>query len=225
MPAPDLAPPKRSEQMGRTGWGTGFGTPADPSPTPPSGPAPYDPSASVALGQEATKVYVPDVSYPEVVADRIQATLTDSALRFQSQTVEIYNTAAHAWKGKRYPGGGPVGQHIVQVARQQIGDPYVWGASGPDKFDCSGLLYYCLNKSGIRVPRLTADGYLHMAMPLRKGELQPGDLVFFDWNGDNVQDHCGIYIGGGQMIAAPHTGAVVSVSPVSWSFARYGRIR
>lgn len=97
---------------------------------------------------------------------------------------------------------------VVQAAIQCLGSPYVWGATGPDKFDCSGLVYYCYRQSGKYTgARLTAAGYKNIATSITEEETVPGDLVFFTRNG--VTHHVGIYIGNGQMIHAPHQGDVV----------------
>ncbi len=97
--------------------------------------------------------------------------------------------------------GGAVG-----VAMAQIGKPYVWGAAGPDSFDCSGLVVYAFASVGKSLPHSTYALY-GMGVPVSRDQLQPGDLVFFDGLG-----HVGIYIGGGQFVHAPHTGDVVKIS-------------
>lgn len=94
------------------------------------------------------------------------------------------------------------GGSIVSRAYSQLGKPYVWGASGPDSFDCSGFVSYCLTGSYTRLgTTLTFMGWTRVSNP------QPGDVV-------TTATHCGIYIGNGQMIHAPHTGDVVKVGPV-----------
>ena len=94
------------------------------------------------------------------------------------------------------------GGSIVSRAYSQLGKPYVWGACGPNSFDCSGLVRYCLTGSYTRLgTTLTFMGWTRVSNP------QPGDVV-------TTATHCGIYIGNGQMIHAPHTGDVVKVGPV-----------
>lgn len=94
------------------------------------------------------------------------------------------------------------GGSIVSRAYSQLGKPYVWGAYGPDSFDCSGFVSYCLTGSYTRLgTTLTFMGWTRVSNP------QPGDVV-------TTATHCGIYIGNGQMIHAPHTGDVVKVGPV-----------
>lgn len=94
------------------------------------------------------------------------------------------------------------GGSIVSRAYRQLGKPYVWGACGPNSFDCSGFVSYCLTGSYSRLgTTLTFMGWTRVSNP------QPGDVV-------TTATHCGIYIGNGQMIHAPHTGDVVKVGPV-----------
>lgn len=94
------------------------------------------------------------------------------------------------------------GGSIVSRAYSQLGKPYVWSACGPDSFDCSGFVSYCLTGSYSRLgTTLTFMGWTRVSNP------QPGDVV-------TTATHCGIYIGNGQMIHAPHTGDVVKVGPV-----------
>ncbi|MEU8359060.1 NlpC/P60 family protein [Nonomuraea sp. NPDC048882] len=105
------------------------------------------------------------------------------------------------------PGTG-TGARIVEAARQHIGRPYVWGANGPNAFDCSGLVYYVLNQAGIKIGDTTAAGYQASGKPVSSP--QPGDIVFFG----HPASHVGIYIGDGQMIHAPKPGSDVTVAPV-----------
>lgn len=94
------------------------------------------------------------------------------------------------------------GGSIVSRAYSQLGKPYVWGECGPSSFDCSGFVSYCLTGSYTRLgTTLTFMGWTRVSNP------QPGDVV-------TTATHCGIYIGNGQMIHAPHTGDVVKVGPV-----------
>lgn len=94
------------------------------------------------------------------------------------------------------------GNSVVSRAYSQLGKPYAWGACGPNSFDCSGLVSYCLTGSYTRLGTTgTFMGWTRVSNP------QPGDICVND-------HHCGIYIGGGQMIHAPQTGDVVKVSSV-----------
>lgn len=94
------------------------------------------------------------------------------------------------------------GNTVVSRAYSQLGKPYEWGACGPSSFDCSGFVSYCLTGSYSRLGTTSMFmGWTRVSNP------QPGDVV-------TTASHCGIYIGGGQMIHAPHTGDVVKVGPV-----------
>ncbi|MET8702867.1 NlpC/P60 family protein [Kitasatospora sp. NPDC058032] len=98
---------------------------------------------------------------------------------------------------------------ILQFAYAQLGKPYVWGATGPSGFDCSGLTGAAYRAAGVKLPRVSQDQWKAGAR-IARGDLQPGDLVFF--YGDI--HHVGIYIGGGKMIHAPRTGKNVEVLPI-----------
>ena len=108
------------------------------------------------------------------------------------------------------PADASKGAQVVAIAMQYLGIPYVWGAASPSVgFDCSGLTTYVFNQVGVSLPHYAAAQY-GMGVPVSKDQLQPGDLVFFRDLG-----HMGMYIGGGNMIHAPHTGDVVKISPLS----------
>lgn len=104
------------------------------------------------------------------------------------------------------PAGAP---RAVEVALAQQGDPYRWAASGPDAFDCSGLVMYAYAAAGRSLPH-SSRSLRGMTRSLSADELQPGDLVF----GGSPVHHVGIYIGNGQMVHAPHTGDVVRVASI-----------
>lgn len=111
---------------------------------------------------------------------------------------------------------------VIQIALSLQGRPYVWGASGPDSFDCSGFIMYVFKKVGINLPRTVRAQY-EAGTPISKDQLQPGDLVFFRNLG-----HDGIYIGDGQFVHAPHTGSYVRVESLSSPYrirAYYGAVR
>jgi peptidoglycan DL-endopeptidase CwlO len=134
--------------------------------------------------------------------------------------------AARALVSRRGGGGGgggggnfppptiPAHGSVVDYARSRLGLPYVWAASGPNSFDCSGLTMWCYAKVGISLPHSSRD-QINVGQRVSLADLQPGDLVFF---GHPIH-HVGIYIGGGQMIHAPHTGDHVKISPLQSGFA------
>ncbi|PKQ15461.1 MAG: hypothetical protein CVT67_09460 [Actinobacteria bacterium HGW-Actinobacteria-7] len=99
---------------------------------------------------------------------------------------------------------------IVPYARHFLGVPYQWGGTSPSGFDCSGFTSYVYrHAAGVTIPR-TSSAQSRYGQPVSRSDLQPGDLVFF---GSPVH-HVGIYVGGGMMIHAPHTGAVVSYGSI-----------
>lgn len=119
---------------------------------------------------------------------------------------------------------------FIRVLRKQIGEPYVWGADGPNQFDCSGFVYYGLNQAGAHVPRLTANGYMHAGFvgKVRRQGLQRGDLIFFNYGrlGGGQADHVGIFLGGGRMINAANSREDVKVESVDWgAFIGGGRVK
>lgn len=104
-------------------------------------------------------------------------------------------------------------QKVISVAKAQMGKPYRWGATGPNSFDCSGLMQYAFkNGAGISLPRVSRD-QANVGKKVSKAELQPGDLVFFA-KGGRIH-HVGMYLGNDQYIHAPQTGDVVKISKLS----------
>jgi cell wall-associated NlpC family hydrolase len=113
--------------------------------------------------------------------------------------------------------GSATGTGIVGLAMRFQGTPYVWGGTTPSGFDCSGFVYYVLNNSGSHVPRGMWGQYNAGAHPGR-GDLQPGDIVFFQNTYMAGLSHNGIYIGGGQFVHASDPGTGVTVSSLSSSY-------
>jgi cell wall-associated NlpC family hydrolase len=101
----------------------------------------------------------------------------------------------------------PGGSVAVQVALAQVGKPYVWGATGPGGFDCSGLMLYAWRSAGRQLPRTSRAQYAGTRR-VAISQLRPGDLVFFAKPGRAIH-HVGMYIGGGQMVEASRRGAPV----------------
>ena len=100
-------------------------------------------------------------------------------------------------------------QAAVDTAMAQLGDPYVWAASGPDAFDCSGLTQYAYAAAGVTLPHSSA-AQSRMGTAVSRADLQPGDLVFFY----SPVSHVGMYIGNGKMVHASTFGQPVIVSSV-----------
>lgn len=104
------------------------------------------------------------------------------------------------------------GSAVVDIAMQYLGVPYVWGGASPRGFDCSGLVTYVFAQLGVNLPHFAAAQFQYGTLVAREN-LQPGDLVFF---GSNLH-HVGIYVGDGNMIHAPYTGAVVRINSMGRS--------
>lgn len=98
---------------------------------------------------------------------------------------------------------------VIEYARKQLNKPYVWGAEGPDSFDCSGLTMMAYRSIGVNITRITTT-QINFGKKVPKGTEQPGDLVFFGV--PSAPHHVGLVIGKGKMIEAPHTGASVRIS-------------
>ncbi len=105
--------------------------------------------------------------------------------------------------------GSRLGGQAVAIALQYLGVPYVWGGASPSGFDCSGLVMYVYAQLGVSLPHHAASMF-NYGVPVSYSELQPGDLVFANGLG-----HMGMYVGGGNYIHAPYTGAVVSIASMS----------
>ncbi|MFD7641727.1 NlpC/P60 family protein [Kitasatospora sp. NPDC059795] len=110
------------------------------------------------------------------------------------------------------PGGSASrgGRRAVAFALAQLGKPYLWGGAGPDAFDCSGLTSQAWQAGGIGIPRTSEEQWAALPrIPLR--ELRPGDLIVYHHDAG----HIALYLGGGTVVHAPHTGTVVKLAPVT----------
>lgn len=96
-------------------------------------------------------------------------------------------------------------QAFINKIKAQVGKPYVYGAAGPNAFDCSGLVYYCYNRTTGKYVNRSAASLAYNGTYVSKGNLQPGDLVFFNSGTSRIR-HVGVYIGNGQFIHAPSPG-------------------
>jgi cell wall-associated NlpC family hydrolase len=154
-----------------------------------------------------------------------------ATLRAQLAVAKASQSSSGSKSGSTSRGSSPVpagdvpssqaGGSAAGVAERYLGVPYVWGGASPSGFDCSGLVQYVYAKLGIDLPH-SSQMQWGCGTPVARSQLEPGDLVFF---GSDIH-HVGIYVGGGSMIHAPHTGAVVSYSSVDRSdYAGARRLR
>lgn len=117
--------------------------------------------------------------------------------------------------GPSVPGGGADASSsraaaAVAAARSAVGKPYVWGAAGPASFDCSGLTQWAYGQAGVGIPR-TSQAQRSAGRQVPMGQARPGDLVVYR----DDASHVGMYVGGGQVVHAPHPGAPVRYDPVN----------
>ena len=114
----------------------------------------------------------------------------------------------------KIPGGDTLGERALRWALSVRGKPYVWGAAGPDAFDCSGLVMWAYAKVGVHLDHFTGDQWQE-GEHISRSQLRPGDLVFFF----STISHVGMYIGNGLMVDAPSAGQDVMVQRIYWSAA------
>jgi len=148
----------------------------------------------------------------------IQAEIDQVNSSAMKQAMAIY-TQTGQYPDITIPTANTVGAQALEEALTRRGDPYVWGAAGPDQFDCSGLVVWAFAQEGIALPHYTGDLW-NSGVHVARADLEPGDLVFFFPD----ISHVGIYVGNGLMVDAPDFGAVVRVEPIYWS-AYVGAVR
>ena len=143
----------------------------------------------------------------------------EAARRAAAETAarQAAQQAAQQGGGSGQPVTGTVSagteQGALQAAESQLGKPYEWGASGPDTYDCSGLVMWAYAQVGVHVDHWTGDQWNEGAH-ISVADIRPGDLLFFatDTNDPNTIHHVGMYVGNATMIEAPYTGANVRYS-------------
>ena len=129
----------------------------------------------------------------------------------QDQLAEIGTVGGWDLPGLPVPAGTSDGaKAAIDFARQQLGEPYLWGAAGPDAWDCSGLTMMAWRAGGISLPHYSAAQY-QQTKHISAADLRPGDLAFWGTSPNTIH-HVALYIGNGQIIQAPRTGDVVKVS-------------
>jgi len=155
----------------------------------------------------------------------------DDALTEMANSIPKADSGGSVIKGSS--GDAETGYKIAQYAVSKVGSPYYWGATGPNMFDCSGLVYWSLKQAGIGGGRGTADSYARSGTAISASQLQAGDIVAFKRSGSSRYHHVGIYIGGGIVVHASGEGStclgnhaslghVVKRTSLS-SFSKYGK--
>jgi hypothetical protein len=108
----------------------------------------------------------------------------------------------------------------IQFALGEVGKPYVWGATGPETYDCSGLIMRAFQSAGINLPRVSRQQF-YSGGHVPVAQAQPGDLLFYatDPSDPATIHHVVLYMGDGSMVEAPYSGEQVRVQPVPWNYA------
>jgi cell wall-associated NlpC family hydrolase len=151
----------------------------------------------------------------------LQRRQAEEAARLQAQQLAALAGIGDDWDTGELPAAPSViAARAIEIARTRLGSPYVWGATGPSAFDCSGLTQWAYRQAGLVIPRTSRQQYAALPhVPL--DQLAPGDLVFYatDVTNPSTIHHVGMYLGAGLSIYAPETGDVVKIGAVG-----YGRI-
>jgi cell wall-associated NlpC family hydrolase len=167
-------------------------------------------------------------SYDDIAAQQkdLEAKIADYQRQYaaltapqQQQVVAAHGDAQPAPAPSSVVAASGAAQKAVDTALAQVGDPYVYGAAGPDAFDCSGLVQYAFSAAGVSLPHSSAS-QSKMGTPVSRDQLQPGDLVFFY----SPVSHVGMYIGNGQMVHASTSGQPVKVASLD-SMGSYNSAR
>jgi len=164
---------------------------------------------------------VPDLP-PVIEEDATDATnATGSSAELPAPRVRVASGPHREGSETPKPPGvpsGALGDRAAGLARDQLGKQYQWGASGPDKFDCSGLVMYVYDELGVPLPRVSRE-QASAGVHIDRKDLQPGDLVFFKLNSSRI-DHVGIYVGRNDFVHAPRRYMPVRTDSLNNSYWR-----
>jgi cell wall-associated NlpC family hydrolase len=185
--------------------------------------APYD-AYNQALSSSLSQILATEQGKPSQSLGN-QTTLVPNDILQQAGVLAAQNAATSTANGQQGAGaaanpGAANGKAGIAVAEglKQVGKPYVWGAVGPDSFDCSGLVQWCWKAAGIDLPHYSGTQYdvtTHLNGP---EELQPGDLVFYQ----SPAEHVTMYIGNNQVVNAPHSNAQVRIDDINyWATTKF----
>ena len=177
--------------------------------------------AQAAVAAEQSQITVISARRDQLLAELAAAQRVSVQLEQQRQQglaeeaarrAALAAAAQHRYSGVPVYDGSAAGRALA-FAYAQLGKPYIWGATGPDSFDCSGLTMRAWESAGVDLPHYAAFQY-QSSHPIGYADLQPGDLLFWatDPSDSDSIYHEAIYIGGQQMIQAPRTGEDVEVS-------------
>ncbi|CAO5230292.1 peptidoglycan DL-endopeptidase CwlO [Frankia sp. AgKG'84/4] len=166
-------------------------------------------AAAARRAQEAARAAAAAAAAREAAAEQARYQQQAGVTAAAGRDFAAVSVAAAPAAPKLGSGGAAT---VVREAYAQLGKPYVWGAEGPNTFDCSGLTQWVWQKGGVGLSHYTGSQW-NEGRRVGRAELLPGDLVFFDAD----LGHVGIYVGAGKMIHAPRTGEVVRVENVWWS--------
>jgi cell wall-associated NlpC family hydrolase len=157
---------------------------------------------------DVTKRLQQDKSEVEAKLAEAKATLA----KLQDDQMKAYLASLNAGQNVAVPDVSASGRAglAIRYAMAQLGDPYVWGAAGPNSFDCSGLTMMAFAAAGIALPH-SSRAQSTMGRAVSVSDLQPGDLVFYY----SPVSHVAMYIGGGKIIHAPHSGANVEIADLN----------
>jgi peptidoglycan DL-endopeptidase CwlO len=164
-------------------------------------PRPVAVTAAVVVAQPTVRVVQKPAKTSSVAAKKPAKPAAKSAPKLEVVSVPASGRAAV----------------VVAFARSALGRPYVYGASGPSSYDCSGLVVAAYRRIGVGLPH-KASAFYGVGRAVSRAQLQPGDIIVMARG-----SHAGIYVGGGLMIHAPHPGARVEVAPI-WSFSAARRV-
>src|SRR5215472_1185831 len=175
-------------------------------------------AAGVAAAQRARQTAIQQTKRVARLASAIAAKQRQAQAKIRVLNSAVFKKAMQQFQRTgNYPNiplptANTIGAQALRWALSRRGDPYVWGAAGPNQFDCSGLVMWAYAQVGIGLPHFTGAQWT-MGIHVSRNDLQPGDLVFFY----SDISHVGLYIGNGLMVDAPNFGETVRVEAVMWA--------
>lgn len=177
----------------------------------------------VAVNGEAGEWYIVSVDGTKgyIAKTLLSTSKKEVTSRNRTQVENQSSEESYEEQSPSAPSGSGIGNDVAAYAQQFVGYPYVYGASGPNSFDCSGFAQYVYKQYGYYLNR-TADAQAYNGWYVSKSELEPGDLVFFNTSGNGI-GHVGIYIGNDQFVHAStsRTGVIISSLNQSYYVSRY----